>query len=305
MKVSIALCTYNGQEFLEQQLQSLVQQTYPHLEIIVVDDHSTDKTIEILAAYQQQYPFIKYFQNEANLGYVKNFEKAISLCDGEYIALCDQDDIWDLDKINLQVSQIGDHALIYHNSSFVDESGNELPGRLSDVYTLYQGDKPHPFLFFNCVSGHSLLFHRKLIPDLLPFDERYFHDRWIAFIAAERGGIKLTEKNLVKYRQHLASSTDALKLKSEVESPDRFFNPLSLAWIVKCRDKTKYYKEYYTAILSCFDENHSINNKYKLFFLLLSKQNLLFFTIKKSKISRINYIRKICFRAKHSGASPS
>ena len=301
MIVSIAVCTYNGQDYLNEQLQSLVNQTYSNIEIIVIDDHSTDDTVDILKRYQEKYPHFSYFQNDVNLGYVKNFEKAISLCNGDYIALCDQDDIWHPDKIEIQLNHIGNHALIYHDSSFIDNKGNLLPGKLSDVYPLYEGNMPHPFIFFNCVSGHSLLFHRKLIPDLLPFDKRYFHDRWIAFIATERGGIKLLTQRLVKYRQHLGSSTDALKIKEQTDlQTDKFFNPLSLNFICSCRDKSLKHSAYLNAILSCFDEKLNVIQKYKLFFLLLSKQDLLFSGLKKSTFSKINYIRKICFLSRHT-----
>ena len=195
--VSIAVCTYNGERFLREQLDSLVQQTYSNIEIIVVDDCSTDSTIEILKEYAAIYPFLTYLRNERNLGYVKNFEKVIGMCSGEYIALSDQDDIWELDKIELQAAQIGDYAVIYHDSICVDEQGNSLQKKLSDICRLYEGHLPHPFLFFNCVSGHSILFHKRILPDIIPFDVRYFHDRWIAFIASERGGIKLLPKALV------------------------------------------------------------------------------------------------------------
>jgi glycosyltransferase involved in cell wall biosynthesis len=301
MKVSIAVCTYNGQKYLEEQLHSLIHQTYTDIEIVVVDDHSTDDTFKILKDYQEKYPHLKCFQNDVNLGYVKNFEKAISLCEGDYIALCDQDDIWDLDKIELQITHIGNHALAYHDSSFIDEKGDFLPGKLSDVYPMYEGAMPHPFLFFNCVSGHSILFHKRLIPHLIPFDKRYFHDRWIAFIAAERGGIKLIPKSLVKYRQHIASSTDALKIKEGSDQQiEKFFNPLSISFVRNCKDKSVKHKAYFNAILSCFDDKLNIIRKYKLFFLLLSKQELIFFCVKKSYFSKVNYIRKICFLPKHT-----
>ena len=97
--ISIVMATYNGGLYLEQQMESIVVQTYPNIEIIIVDDCSTDNTIEILQMFQQKYSNIKLFNNAANLGYIKNFEKGCSLASGEYIALCDQDDYWHPDKL--------------------------------------------------------------------------------------------------------------------------------------------------------------------------------------------------------------
>src|SRR5258708_3925751 len=101
--VSIALCTYNGEAYLKEQLDSLIDQTYPNCEIIIVDDCSKDGTVDILKQYANEYTQIKLYINTENLGYTKNFEKAIVLCNGEYIALCDQDDIWDKNKISIMI----------------------------------------------------------------------------------------------------------------------------------------------------------------------------------------------------------
>jgi len=93
--ISVALCTYNGMAYLGQQLRSILNQTVNVNEIIICDDASTDKTWQLIKTWQKNHPqVIKAVQNEDNLGYTKNFEKAISLCTGEIIFLSDQDDIW-------------------------------------------------------------------------------------------------------------------------------------------------------------------------------------------------------------------
>src|ERR1700741_1533394 len=117
--VSIALCTYNGARFLSQQLDTLVNQSYEPIEIIAVDDCSTDETFDILTEYAGRYPSFKIYRNEVNLGFTENFEKAVKLCSGDLIALCDQDDLWDTKKIRLQVNAINGHVLIYHDSEFI------------------------------------------------------------------------------------------------------------------------------------------------------------------------------------------
>src|SRR5690554_6867365 len=98
--VSIVLCTYNGERFLREQLDSLVRQDYPNLEIIALDDDSSDLSYEILKEYEHRFDFITAIKNPENMGYLRNFEKGISLCHGDYIAMSDQDDIWHTDKIS-------------------------------------------------------------------------------------------------------------------------------------------------------------------------------------------------------------
>ena len=107
MKISVALCTYNGEDFLEQQLESIFLQTRPVQEIIICDDCSTDGTIQIIQKFLLQFPeIIKLYFNESPLKTIKNFEKAVSLTSGDYIFLCDQDDVWFNNKLEVQLNEI-------------------------------------------------------------------------------------------------------------------------------------------------------------------------------------------------------
>jgi len=100
MNISVALCTYNGEKYLAEQLDSIMQQTVKPTEVVVCDDGSKDTTLEILQRYQEQYPEIfKIYVNETNLGYFKNFEKSIYLCSQDIIVTSDQDDIWKPEKL--------------------------------------------------------------------------------------------------------------------------------------------------------------------------------------------------------------
>ena len=120
--ISIAMATYNGGQYLSEQLDSIVNQTYTNIEIVIVDDDSKDNTVEIIKSYQQKYKFIKLYQNPTNLGIVKSFEKAISLCNGDYIALSDQDDVWLPHKLEELVNKIGSSLLIYSDAILVDSN---------------------------------------------------------------------------------------------------------------------------------------------------------------------------------------
>ena len=105
--VSVVLGTYNGEAYLQDQLRSVLAQTYPALEIIAIDDGSRDRTVDILREYAARDPRMRVTVNERNLGFIRNFEKGCRLARGEYIALCDQDDYWFPDKIEKMVGAIG------------------------------------------------------------------------------------------------------------------------------------------------------------------------------------------------------
>lgn len=113
--VSVVLCTYNGEKFLRPQIDSITAQTYPNLEIIIVDDVSSDSTSSILEEYRQKDSRVKFHINSANIGYNKNFEKAFSLATADYIAISDQDDIWESNKIELMMKDwLPVHCLSIH-----------------------------------------------------------------------------------------------------------------------------------------------------------------------------------------------
>jgi len=291
--ISIALCTFNGERFLKEQLDSLVNQTYLNIEIIVVDDLSSDGTLKILQNYAAQYKSINIYKNEVNLGYIKNFEKAIGLCSGDFIALADQDDIWELEKIDLLFSNIGNNTLIYHDSEFVDDKGNTLHKKLSDRLNMYEGNSPYPFFFYNCISGHSMMFKKSLIAAILPLNDKYYHDWQIAITATLNGGIKYLDQPLVKYRQHELSSTDFLKIKRKKAKKNSLTNRDWLKYV-----QTKLGNDLYLAeIISCLNDDNEVKEGYKikLFQALLKNATLLFYMKKKHSFFKMFKAFKISF----------
>ncbi|HSW14655.1 MAG TPA: glycosyltransferase family 2 protein [Solimonas sp.] len=214
---SIALCTYNGGRFLRAQLDSLLGQDYPSLEIVAVDDGSTDGSWEILEEYARRDARLRIHRNPDNLGFIGNFERAMSLCRGEYIALSDQDDIWDPRKLSILVARIGSHSAIYSDAELIDEHGHALGMRSSSRMYMYRGADPAAFVFFNCVSGHAMMIRRELLAAALPFPRIRFHDWWLAFVAASFGGVEYVDQPLVQFRQHEAARTDMAKRKKKAK----------------------------------------------------------------------------------------
>lgn len=206
--VSIAIATYNGEKYLRKQLESIYNQSYKNIEVIVCDDCSTDKTIEILREYEKKYG-LKIFINEFNLGYVKNFEKAISLCNGNYIALSDQDDIWLEEKIEILIKEIGNNLLIHSDCELIDDNDNII--QKSWKKEIFSHQCYEDFLFSNVVTGCTILFKRELLKSALPFpDGLAYHDWYIAILAAKQNKIKYLNKSLIKYRQHSSQDTGAI-----------------------------------------------------------------------------------------------
>ena len=212
--LSIALCSYNGEEFISEQVYSILNQTYQNFELIISDDYSTDKTLTILENFAQKDERIILLKNKINKGYIRNFEKAISHCKGEIIFLSDQDDIWDEHKLS-KVSQSfnNDVKLVFHDSLFIDLKGKSLNKKASDRFRLTEEVSPLSFLLFNGISGHALAFKKSLVNLILPLPEIVHHDCWISFVASCKGQVIFIPNTLVNYRQHPKSETDLLKLK--------------------------------------------------------------------------------------------
>lgn len=205
--VSIVLATYNGEKFLEEQLDSLVQQTYPNIEIIALDDCSKDGSVSILRKYAQKYEHFTVVVNDVNLGYIRNFEKACKLAKGEYISFCDQDDVWAPEKTALLMASIGDHPMIYCDSAFVDANLNSLNDKHSDRKRLASFNNCLYFATDNCVGGHALIMHRSILEDALPFPLEMPYDLWLAFVTTFKGEIKYYDQPFVKWRQHGSNVT--------------------------------------------------------------------------------------------------
>ena len=205
--VSVALASFNGEAFIEAQIESILRQDYQPLEIVVVDDCSTDQTSFILERYAMEGK-LKFWKNNQNLGYVKNFERVINKCSGYFIALADQDDVWDSQKISRLVESIGDSLLIHSDAILIDHRGNEIASSFSVFSKKTTFPKSLTEALFNgSVTGCTSLFRRELLVDILPFpDQLYVHDKWIGLIAFLRNGFNYLDEPLISYRQHTTNS---------------------------------------------------------------------------------------------------
>jgi glycosyltransferase involved in cell wall biosynthesis len=214
MKISVALCTYNGERFLQQQLDSIARQTQPPDEMIVCDDGSTDGTLEILKQFASDAPFaVHLYPNPARLGVTKNFERAISLCSGDMIALTDQDDVWQPEKLarlHNTLTAMPQVGAVFSDANLIDEAGYPLHATLwrsirfspREQQTINSGDALAVLLKHRVVTGATLAFRANLRDRILPIPEIWVHDGWIAFIAALFADLRAIPEWLILYRQH-------------------------------------------------------------------------------------------------------
>lgn len=215
MKVSVAICTYNGEHFLKEQLDSILKQTRAVDEIIICDDQSTDRTISILDEYQKKHPeLIKVFVNDENLRSVKNFEKAIQLCSGAVIFLSDQDDIWVHDKVENYLNHFERNpnlSVLSSDGYCIDEHSKK-----HEKYAIWQvpsffEELGHGFDYYksithiaNIATGASMALRREVLADVLPFPlvSKFHHDEWIARITASKNQFALLPGKYFCYRTH-------------------------------------------------------------------------------------------------------
>jgi glycosyltransferase involved in cell wall biosynthesis len=215
-KVSIALCTYNGANFLPEQLRSFLRQTRPPDELIVCDDRSSDATVKIIEKFAEAAPFfVALHVNEENLGSTKNFEKAIALCTGELIFLSDQDDVWfpkKLEKFSVEFEKSEKIGMIFSNAELVGENLEPLRHDLwafsftpEERRKAKNGKMFEVLLKSNVVTGATMAFRSVFRGLFLPIPTdipNTIHDAWIALIIAANAEVGFIEEPSIAYRQH-------------------------------------------------------------------------------------------------------
>lgn len=201
MRISIAMATYNGAKYLQEQLDSFLYQTRLPDELVVCDDGSTDATLDILEDFRQQAPFaVRVYRNEVNLGYIKNFEKALSLCTGDIIYLSDQDDVWLCKKIE-QIERIflsDSSAMVVVNDQFVTDADLSLSDRTALENVKSAGVAESWFVAGCCTTIKNSL-NKIILP--IPL-EAHGHDAWINKLAEALSVRRVHSVPLQYYRRH-------------------------------------------------------------------------------------------------------
>ncbi len=243
--VSIVVCTYNGSKFLNEQINSLINQDYKPIEIVVVDDCSTDNTWILLNDWKERYPdLFRLYKNDTNLGYNRNFEKGIQLAKGVYISLSDQDDIWLPTKVSESVAAINlmPNAILAHCKNVAMENG-ALKSNHTNLRIFFQGSDLRKLFLHSQFSGHAIIFKRSLLEFIIPFPDGIIYDWWISVNACAIGSIAFVDKILVHHRVHDSNATRQIN-KSNVSSK------LDIVEILELFNTIKYIPQQHRAFLN-------------------------------------------------------
>ncbi|TMI70888.1 MAG: glycosyltransferase family 2 protein [Bacteroidetes bacterium] len=216
--VSVVMCTYNGSRFVGEQIESICNQTHQTLQVVIVDDASTDNTYEIVKQYAAKDPRVEARQNEKNLGFNLNFSKACKLATGDFIAIADQDDIWEPAKIEKLLQKIGMNrdTLLTHCISARFEKFGKFHLKSYKLVNYDAGHDVRNFFLFNFISGHNMLIRKELLEKALPFPGAVYYDWWLAAVASCNGKIEAVPEILVWHRMHDSNATGAAKPKLEL-----------------------------------------------------------------------------------------
>ena len=250
MKLSVVICTYNGATYIADKLKSILNQTRHIDEIVVSDDGSTDNTIETVKNVFKEECFDNYriIINKPGKGVANNFLSALKIATGEYVFLCDQDDIWDKEKVDIFEQYIkSNHGMAYFSDGdLIDSDGNKLSGTLWEAipFSLTMLKNQNIFsLMLNrsIVTGSAMAVSRELIAQckLNCIPEGWIHDDFLGFIAATENSIYPIDKRLYCYRQHGNNIVGAEKL-SLAQKMNKWFNSIGRM----SSERTRRYKKY-------------------------------------------------------------
>lgn len=224
-KVSIAMAVYNGEKYLNEQIDSIITQLLPQDEIVISYDNSTDNSFNIIKSYASRDHRIKYFKNNLKPGVVKNFENAVINCTGEIIFYSDQDDVWMPDKIKKVLKKFEDPnvTVVIHDSSLTDR---ELNITHPSTFKLRNGNTS---LFKNLIRlsyiGCCLAFRSDMKKVVLPIPTIYrSHDWWTGSICSCFGKMEKIDEALILHRLHENNVTP-------IKSPSLGYK-LSVRWII-------------------------------------------------------------------------
>lgn len=224
-KIDILMATYNGEKYLSEQIDSIINQTYQGWNLLIRDDGSTDSTMEIIESYQKKDTRIKILKdNKGNLGIVKNFEELLKISKAKLIMFSDQDDIWKKEKILRYLERLekikefkNEKIMIHSNSNLYREKNQKLNLFISDKFLEQKLEN----VFFNFfVQGATIMITKSLKEFILPFPEEvYIHDRYIHLLTDILFKRVFINESFMDYRQHennqIGGNTDWKKLISK------------------------------------------------------------------------------------------
>lgn len=253
-KIQILMATYNGEKYLEEQLDSILNQTHTNWELLIRDDGSKDKTLEIIKKYTSKYTHKIFFINDnlGNLGLCYNFLRLLDISSSEYIMFSDQDDIWLENKIKTTLSKMIDEEAISPNIPLLVHTDLKVINK--DKYTLYDSFydfnniNPNKIQFINylllrsCVTGCTIMMNKKLRDIIIPYPSMgiIVHDYWISLIASIFGKISYINDKTILYRIH---DNNSIGIKAQENIKKSTYEKNRFTYILKFKEKKNKFLE--------------------------------------------------------------
>ena len=291
-KIDILMATYNGEKYLAEQLDSIINQTYHNWNLLIRDDNSTDRTLEIIQDYQKKDNRIKLLKdNEGNLGIVKNFEELLKNSESEFIMFSDQDDIWIENKLDVYLKtaeKIKIKGFLLHSDAilFDKNKSNILKDTFTSKKAINKGLENVLFNYF--VQGATILISKEIKNFILPFPkEVYLHDRYIHLISELFFERIFVNEALIYYRQHGDNQIGAKNTIRELLSK-RYFDE-------RDRQLIKVIYNKYGNLLA--DDKKKLIEEYFKITDIRKSRFIRFFMLKKAKID-ISLKKQISFLVK-------
>lgn len=211
-KIDVLMATYNGEKFVANQIESILNQTYKNINLIISDDCSNDRTRGILKEYEEKDSRVKVYYQENNLGYIKNFEFLLKQVQSNYYALSDQDDIWTPEKIEVSYNTLKQKKvdMVFGDLEVVDKDLKTRYESFGDFMLLNRKIEKCKNSYkmnylYNCVTGCTILAKKETLEYILPIpneSKRVAHDHWIALMVSLNGKLAYIKEKYIKYRQH-------------------------------------------------------------------------------------------------------
>jgi len=222
--ISVCIATFNGEHYIQEQLDSILHQLTEGDEIIISDDSSTDRTVEIIKGYQSTY--ITLLENQTFKSPTFNFENALQYAKNEMIFLSDQDDIWENNKVEIMMKHLQTYDLVLSDASIVNEKGQQLEPSFFNLNHSKSGLVRN--LMKNSYIGCTMAFNRNILTHALPFPKNIpMHDWWIGVVAELFGNIYFHKEPLTRYRRHHANVS-----ASADQSPYSFYIKIRMRYIM-------------------------------------------------------------------------
>lgn len=202
--ISVCMPTYNGELFINEQLDSILNQSTAVDEIIISDDSSTDGTVEIIKLYAD--PRIRLLENQQFASPVFNIENALKHAKGDCIFLADQDDIWEYNKVELLLKKLKSNLLVVSDGQIINQKGEIISPSIFNIFKSKRGFTKN--FIKNSYMGSCMAFNKDLLKFVLPFPKGIaMHDLWIGLNAELYGDPVFIPEKLIRYRRHDQNET--------------------------------------------------------------------------------------------------